>query len=125
MIGFDLVPSKPEDTATFVNDFMFGCRKRGVHLTYGYGGVNFRIIPPLVITRTEIDFALNVMEEALDAVVSGTNSAKADWPANPYTRRLFERHPWRRLLNHLWRSSPAEVIEKGTEVVRTRLGRDA
>jgi 2,2-dialkylglycine decarboxylase (pyruvate) len=122
MIGFDLVPPEPAQTAVFVNDFMFGCRRRGVHLTYGYGGVNFRIIPPLVITREEIDFAMGVMDEALGAVLGG-QSGKEDWPANPYTRGLFERQPWRRLFHHLWRSSPAELVGKGREVIQARFGR--
>jgi 2,2-dialkylglycine decarboxylase (pyruvate) len=116
MIGFDLLPGDTERTAELVNDFMFGCRSRGVHLTYGYGGVNFRIIPPLVITRAEIDFALKVMEEALTAALAGP--VRGAWPSNPYTKRLFEKHPWRRLVNYLWRSSPAKIAEK----VQERMG---
>lgn len=116
MIGFDLLPREPERTPEIVNGFMFGCRRRGVHLTYGFGGVNFRIIPPLVITRKEIDFAMQVIEEALKAVAAGP--VKEVWPTNPYTSRLFEKHPLRRLVHHLWRSSPADLVEK----VQERLG---
>jgi len=124
MIGFDLVPDAPENTAIFVNDFMFGCRKRGVHLTYGYGGVNFRIIPPLVITRQEIDMAVRVMDESLGAVLAEKHAAKQDWPVNPHTRRLFERQPWRRILTHLWESSPREIVDKGRELIQARFGRE-
>jgi 4-aminobutyrate aminotransferase-like enzyme len=120
MIGFDVVPPEPENAADFVNGFMFGCRRRGIHLTYGYGGVNFRIIPPLVITRTEIDWACEVIEACLSAVNAGP--LKDVWPSNPYTRGMFEKHPFRRLLKYWWRSSPADLLEKSRELVQQRFG---
>jgi len=123
MIGFDLVPSDAEQTATLVNDFMFGCRRRGVHLTYGFGGVNFRIIPPLIITRPEMDRAVGVIEEALRSALSGAGSNRADWPSNPYTKQLFERPYWKRLGHFFWHSSPSDVVAKGREVVKERFGR--
>ena len=48
MIGFDLLPGDPKTATETVNRFMYTCRGRGVHLTYGYGDVNFRIMPPLI-----------------------------------------------------------------------------
>jgi 4-aminobutyrate aminotransferase-like enzyme len=122
MIGFDLLPEDSEKTAEFVNGFMFGCRRRGLHLTYGYGGVNFRIIPPLVISRSEIDFAIKVMEESVKAAAAG--SVTGVWPVNPYTKPMFEKHPWRRWLNYCWRSSPADVLQKSKELVQQRFGGD-
>jgi 4-aminobutyrate aminotransferase-like enzyme len=116
MIGFDLLASESLKNLDVVNAFMYGCRRRGVHLTYGYGGVNFRIIPPLVITRSEIDFAIKVIEESLKAATAGP--APDLWPRNPQTSRLFEKHPLRRLVNYLWRSSPADDVE----TVQERLG---
>ncbi len=50
MIGFDIATADPDTAVDAANCFMYGCRRRGLHLTYGYGSVNFRIIPPLVIT---------------------------------------------------------------------------
>src|SRR4029077_18560467 len=41
--GFDFSPPDPEHLSEAVNGFMYGCRHKGVHLTYGYGSVNFRI----------------------------------------------------------------------------------
>jgi 2,2-dialkylglycine decarboxylase (pyruvate) len=120
MIGFDLIPGPSEDTAELVNGFMFGCRRRGLHLTYGYGGVNFRIIPPLVITRAEIDRAIQIMEETIKAVRA--NPGRDVWPTNPQTGRMFEKHPLRRLLRYAWKTSPADLVNKGREVVRERLG---
>ncbi|MEO8367699.1 MAG: aspartate aminotransferase family protein [Candidatus Solibacter sp.] len=120
MIGFDLLPGEGEDTPELVNGFMFGCRARGLHLTYGYGGVNFRVIPPLVITQAEMDSAVKIMEEALTA--ARAHPGRDVWPTNPQTSRLFEKHPLRRLLRFAWRSSPADLVDKGKEVIRGRLG---
>jgi 2,2-dialkylglycine decarboxylase (pyruvate) len=120
MIGFDLLPEHAEGAVDLVNGFMFGCRARGLHLTYGYGDVNFRVIPPLVISKSEIDFAIRVMDESLRAARNNAN--KDAWPINPYTKRIFDKQPVRRLLNRVWRSSPADLLEKGKEVVQERFG---
>ncbi len=125
MIGFDLAIPASADVADVVNAFMYGCRRRGVHLTYGYGygNVNFRIIPPLVITKPEIDFAMEVMEQTTAEALSHPGS-KAALPRNPYTRPLIEKHPWRRMLNYCWRSSPQQWVDKGRDVVRKQFGGD-
>src|SRR6202035_1880615 len=111
MIGFDLIPPISGSATEAANTFMYGCRKRGVHLTYGYGNVNIRIIPPLIITRSQIDFAMEVIEQSLRDVQAKSGSGKESWPSNPYTRRLLELRPVARLLNHWWRSSPQEWVE--------------
>jgi len=121
MIGFDLIPPNSASTVEAANAFMYGCRKRGVHLTYGYGNVNIRIIPPLVITRAQIDFAMEAIEQSLREVQAKGGSGKEGWPSNRYTRRLLEQRPVARLVNHWWRSSPQEWVEKGTELIRRRL----
>lgn len=122
MIGFDVSRDDPQTTPACVNGLMYGCRRRGVHLTYGYGSVNVRIIPPLVITPSEINFALRVIEESIKEAVAKADSGKEDWPSNPYTRRLLEQHSGRRLLDHWWKSSPEEWLEKSRKVVRKHLG---
>jgi len=122
MIGFDLKAPIPEASAEAANAFMYVCRRRGVHLTYGYEATNVRIIPPLVITHSEIDFAIRVIEESLNEVLSERDFERELWPANPYTRRLLEQHPVRRLVTRLWRSSPEEIVDKGKKVLRKRFG---
>lgn len=122
MIGFDLVAGNPEAAVEASNAFMYTCRRRGVHLTFGYGSVNFRIIPPLVITESEIDFAVEVIEKSLEEVLSNPGSAKDLLPANPYTRRLVQQHPWRHLFKYWWRSSPEQWVNKGGDIVRKQLG---
>jgi 2,2-dialkylglycine decarboxylase (pyruvate) len=116
MIGFDLQP--PGDAAEMVNAFMYTCRKHGVHLTYGYGGVNIRIIPPLVITREEIDFAVTVIEKSLAEVLARGGSAPEVLPTNPYTKRIFGQKPWQRLLSYWWRSTPEQWMSKAKKFTR-------
>jgi hypothetical protein len=123
MIGFDLALDGSADLSAVVSGFMYGCRKRGVHLTYGYGNINFRIIPPLVITRPEIDFAVEVMEQSISEALSHPDSATT-LPVNPYTRRLVEKHLWPRVLNFCWRSSPEQWAEKGRSVLRNQFKRN-
>lgn len=120
MIGFDLVCEDSESPGEVANDFMFGCRQRGLHLTYGYGSVNFRIIPPLIITQPEIDFAVDVIRTSLRAVLSQKSAGKSAWPANPYTRRLYEKHPIRNLARKWWLSSPEQWFEKGAQLLEKR-----
>jgi hypothetical protein len=54
--------SQMEETA---NDFTYGRRRRGVHLLFGCGIQSFRIIPPLTISRAEINKAIDLTDEAL------------------------------------------------------------
>jgi 4-aminobutyrate aminotransferase-like enzyme len=121
MIGFDLILD-PKAAPTVVNEFMFECRRRGVHITYGYGGINFRIIPPLVIGRAEIDFAVEVIRQSVDEAVSKGRFSRENWPQNPYTSRLFKRQPYRHLVEYCWRTPPAEIVEKGKSIIRKSLG---
>jgi len=121
MIGFDLQAQDADAAVAAANRFMYACRRRGLHLTYGYGSVNFRIIPPLILTREEIDFAIDVMEKSLQEAFSGA-SGKDDLPLNPYTRPMFERSPVRNLLRHWWQSSPEEWVEKGGRKIRKQFG---
>lgn len=123
MIGWDMRAEDSERAAQTANRFMYACRRRGVHITFGYGSVNFRIIPPLVISHTDIDFAVEVMEKALEEVLA-TSSKRVDndVPLNPYTRPLVKRSAWRGLLRHWWQSTPEEWVEKGGQKIRKQFG---
>ena len=118
MIGFDLQGPDPTTAADAAHVFMYVCRSRGVHLTYAYEVTNVRIIPPLVITRSEIDVAMDVIAKSLGEVLSGKPFRKDLMPANPYTGRLLERNPVRRMAASLWRSSPEQLMEKGKTLLQ-------
>jgi 4-aminobutyrate aminotransferase-like enzyme len=112
MIGFDLLLSEP---STFANDFMYACRHRGVHLTFGYGDRSFRIIPPLTISHQEIDIAIRTMDSALQDLVSGRRSREY-WPQNPFTSALWRRSQVTRVASALWRTSPEQWLQKAKSV---------
>jgi 4-aminobutyrate aminotransferase-like enzyme len=123
MIGFDCVPPEyPDRAAEAANAFMYVCRRRGLHLTYGYGGYNIRIIPPLIITRQQVDIATGIIEEALAEVLADPGKWKNTTATNPYTSRAYGPHPWKRLLAQLWRSTPEQVVDKGVRLIRSRAG---
>jgi 4-aminobutyrate aminotransferase-like enzyme len=124
MIGFDLVPNDPRQAIEAANALMYSCRRRGVHLTYGYGNLNFRIIPPLVISRAQIDQAVEVIDSGLEDAARAKLD-KGDWPSNVHTRRLLEHSNWKRTWNFCWRSSPAAWVEKAGQVLgRAAKGRE-
>jgi 4-aminobutyrate aminotransferase-like enzyme len=114
MIGFDLDASAAEN----VSRFMFGCRRRGVHLTYGYGGVNIRIIPPLIITQSEIDFAVDVIGESLRQALTCPASSDTAAPKNPYTHRMFEKNAIQRIAKYWWRSSPEQWAARSRGILQ-------
>jgi 4-aminobutyrate aminotransferase-like enzyme len=123
MIGFDVSSKDLDKASEFTTAFMQACRRRGVHLTFSYGNSTIRIIPPLVITREEIDLALDVIGNALEEAESKGISAQEGLPTNPYVRRVYEQRPIRGILKHWWRSSPEEWVAKGSTLLRNRFGR--
>lgn len=125
MIGFDLLADVPDRSPDAANSFMLLCRERGLHLTYCFGDVTFRIIPPLVITRAEIDKAMDIIDAALQEVLSNPGVGKSVLAANPHLRRSFERGPLRRVVEYCWRSSPETLVAKGKEIVRQRMRQES
>jgi 2,2-dialkylglycine decarboxylase (pyruvate) len=122
MIGFDLMVEDASQAEEMANDFMYGCRRRGVHLTFGYGSRSFRIIPPLVISHAEIDRAIDVMDRSLTELGTQKAGKRENWPKNPCTSRLHRDHPVKRVISGLWRSAPEEWLAKAKELAREKLG---
>ena len=122
MIGFDLLAK--DDIETVANDFMYSCRHRGVHLTFGYGCSSFRIIPPLVISTAEIDRAIEVIEQALIEVSTRDHSSIREyWPANPQTSRMWQRNPVTKIMSAMWTSTPQRWFERAKGIAGGKLGR--
>ncbi|HEY2843975.1 MAG TPA: hypothetical protein VGJ09_10000, partial [Bryobacteraceae bacterium] len=67
------------------------------------------------ISRAEIDFALKVIEESLQAALGSRSEDES--PRNAYTRRLYESSTWKRAWNYWWRSSPEEWLQKGLSML--------
>jgi 2,2-dialkylglycine decarboxylase (pyruvate) len=116
MIGFDLCVEDSSQAEELANDFMYGCRRRGVHLTFGYGSRSFRIIPPLIISHSEIDRALEVMDQSLRELGTKKPGKRENWPRNRHTSALFEQRPLKRLVSGLWRSAPQQWFQKAKQL---------
>ena len=122
MIGFDLIVEDASQTEEIANDFMYGCRQRGVHLTFGYGSRSFRIIPPLTISHAEIDRAIDAMDRSLAALGTKKTSKRENWPKNPCTSLLYRDRPLKRVISGLWRSAPEDWVRKAKELAHEKLG---
>src|ERR1051325_5177250 len=69
MIGVELASDRPDSGRLgFITAML--CEKNGVHITYSYYEPVIRIIPPLIISKSEIDFAVSVIDDALTTVES-------------------------------------------------------
>jgi 2,2-dialkylglycine decarboxylase (pyruvate) len=118
MIGFDLLTPDSESIDEKANDFMYACRRRGVHLTFGYGCRAFRIIPPLVISTTEIDRAVQVIDDSLTELGTRPHAElRAYWPGNPYTSALWKKNRAAQFAGAVWRSSPEKWFQRAKEIV--------
>ena len=69
MIGIELSPEldKAGDLAFKVAMI---CERKALHITYSYFEPVLRIIPPLVITASEIDLAISILDDALTVLES-------------------------------------------------------
>ncbi len=98
------------------------CKQNGVHFTYTYFEPVFRFIPPLTITREQIDQAVRVLDQAITAAQSGRVSAEQVVPANPYTKFYRENSSAKktltRIARRLYETSPAYWVKKLAEIAR-------
>lgn len=92
------------------------CRRKGVHLTYTYFEPVLRFLPPLTISRSEIDKAISVLDQAISEALR-----KEAWhgdlmPANRYSRAFVQKLRGRRtlgkLLSRLYETSPRFWLKK-------------
>jgi 4-aminobutyrate aminotransferase-like enzyme len=112
MIGMEL-DADHVDTAF---KFALLCERRGVHVTYSYFEPVIRFIPPLVITKAEVDAAVAVLDEALSTLEKGEVDIGGLLPQNsrsgPLIRRASRRFAPSRLLRGLWNNPPKEWVGK-------------
>jgi 2,2-dialkylglycine decarboxylase (pyruvate) len=97
------------------------CKQKGVHLTYTYFEPVLRFIPPITLTRKEVDFAISVLDEALTGAVRKELSVQSLLPQNPFTRSYMEkqRGKWTlgRIAAKLYETSPERWVKKIHEMV--------
>lgn len=116
MIAFELL--KDGDVRApwteMLTPFVLACQARGVHVTYTYYEGAVRIIPPLNISRSEIDFAVDVFDKTLAELESGSVDVERLAQRNPVIRNTLERSKVRRTLNRMWETSPKYWVHKLT-----------
>jgi 2,2-dialkylglycine decarboxylase (pyruvate) len=113
MIGVELSP--PAGDRDLALKAAMLCERRGLHITFSYFEPVLRIIPPLVISRPEIDLAISIMDEALSALET-RNVALADIiPQNSrsgeFVKRMIKPSP-AALLKKMWDTSPHQWLNK-------------
>jgi 2,2-dialkylglycine decarboxylase (pyruvate) len=113
MNGFDVFrdPAHPTPDAAVgraVEDF---CRARGVHLE-AIQKNRFRILPPLVISRAEIDVFVGVLGEALAALAGGRAAPRPT--RNRYTAafEVRKKSVIAATAKWAWTHSPSEWVTK-------------
>jgi 2,2-dialkylglycine decarboxylase (pyruvate) len=115
MVGFDVVrdPEKPTAESDIGRGVEDDCRERGVHLQ-AIQKNRFRVLPPLVITREEIDRFVTVLDEALERVALG--QAQPRKAENAYTAAFQERQlrgaGVGAAMEWAWTHSPAAWVSK-------------
>lgn len=94
---------------------------RGLHFTYSYYEPVFRFIPPLTITKPEIDRALAILDDSIARALAGDTSIEELLPTNPYSRAFVEKLTGKKTLKSLasllYETSPRYWVQKARESV--------
>jgi hypothetical protein len=121
MIGFDVFPdseaTEPDATAaTAVQDY---CRGKGI-ITQFIQRNRFRVLPPLVVGKTEIDRYVSVLDDALAALGQGT--IRPQPPENPHTGAFAAKRASgvRGALTWAWTHSPKHWVNTIRKKVKGR-----
>ena len=97
------------------------CETRGLHFTYSYYEPVFRFLPPLTITRKEIDRAIQIIDECISLALEGKTTIEGLLPSNPYSRsfiqKLSGKKTLKRLASLLYETSPRYWFQKARESV--------
>ena len=118
MIGVELSGEGPDpDTLAFRLAML--CEQRGLHVTFSYFEPVIRIIPPLIISERDIDFAISVIDDALKVLETASVKLADLLPRNsrsgPVVQRTFK-SSLRKKAQRMWNTSPREWIEKITSL---------
>jgi 2,2-dialkylglycine decarboxylase (pyruvate) len=116
MIGLEL-SSGEDHRKQLAFELALLCERRGVHVTFSYYEPVIRFIPPLVISKREIDEAIGVLDEALGILRAGRQDLADLIPRNPRSgpfigRLISKRLSPLKLMGKMWRTSPQQWVEK-------------
>ena len=114
MIGIELDPAAVDHPALAFKAAML-CERKGVHLTFSYFEPVLRIIPPLIISTTEIDIALAVLEDVFTILEAGDVDLMSLIPQNSvsggFVKEMVKPSPGA-FLRKVWTTSPRQWVNK-------------
>jgi 2,2-dialkylglycine decarboxylase (pyruvate) len=115
MIGMELSP-EVNGRKDIAFQFALLCEQRGLHITYSYFEPVIRFIPPLVITKTEIDAAVAVLDDVLHMLQTGAFDPSKLLPKNdrsgPFVRRGYQKFSPARIARGIWNNPPSQWVAK-------------
>ena len=118
MIGFDAqgLPEKGLSQEQVGLYFEAICRQFGVHVKSLYNGKIFRLLPPLTISKQDIDKILAVFEDAMKRIWEGNYEKRWATPQNQYVKQYVDQRTTKitvkKILKKSWETPPKELISK-------------
>jgi 4-aminobutyrate aminotransferase-like enzyme len=114
MIGIEL-STEGRDSGSLAFQTAMLCEKRGLHITYSYYEPVMRIIPPLIISKQEVQLTLSILDEVMTVLERGGAKLSEIIPQNsrsrPFISGMFKRTPVD-LLRKMWHTSPHQWLKR-------------
>lgn len=114
MLAFDVVKSKGsnEPYQEMIMPFILACKKLGVHVTSSYYNGAIRVIPSMTLSRDEIDFSLDVFDQALTSLEKGELKSVGNEPRNAVYQKMSNRSEFRKKLVRMMETSPRHWLKR-------------
>jgi len=121
MLGAEIGKCKDGTEHELCSQIVALSANRGLHFTYTYYEPVFRFIPPLTITKPEIDRALAILDDSIAHALAGDTSTEELLPTNFHSRAFVEKLTGKKTLKSLasllYETSPRYWIQKARESV--------
>jgi 2,2-dialkylglycine decarboxylase (pyruvate) len=92
------------------------CERTGLHITFSYFEPVIRFIPPLIITKSEINLAISILDEALTGVEKNAPRLAEILPQNrrsgPFISAMVQRPSPKALLRKMWSTPPQQWLNR-------------
>ncbi len=117
MIALELSESAADKSENLALHLAMLCERRGMHITFSYYEPVIRFIPPLILSKDEVDIAILILDEVLGILEKGRSELSHVLPQNPRSGPLVKRMSGGnlspvRLARKMWRTSPQQWVEK-------------
>lgn len=118
MIGMELHANDHDDEDTALSLALL-CENKGLHITFSYFEPVIRFIPPLTISKDEIDEAIQKLDDAFAEIQSGKINLTKYMPQNhrsgPFVRNMQGGLSPKRIAQKMWSKSPEQWMKKISE----------